>query len=183
VSYVVASDWGSGYCLDATVSTTATTPVVGQSADSLARSPRLERLLRRRYGARGVLEPDRRQGQSDHVRTVSDPHCVGHAHGHRPHHGSHPRRRPPHTEYHSLPTATPQTAPRLPRPARPLPVGGVTAALTVASDWGSGYCADVRVSTTSTAPITWNTSPSGTAACSRSGVPSGHRLRWPARRQ
>jgi len=32
---------------------------------------------------------------------------------------------------------------------------GVVAAFTVQSDWGSGYCAEVRLSSAARSPITW----------------------------
>jgi cellulase/cellobiase CelA1 len=41
------------------------------------------------------------------------------------------------------------------RGSAPPPVGVATATITVNSEWGTGYCADVTVSTTSPVPITW----------------------------
>ena len=37
----------------------------------------------------------------------------------------------------------------------PTPVGNAAFALTITSDWASGFCTDVKVTTTSASPITW----------------------------
>lgn len=70
----------------------------------------------------------------------------------------------------ATPTPTPTTASPTPTPtptptsttASPTPtptgttVGGVTTAVQVTTDWGTGYCTNVTVSTASAAPITWS---------------------------
>ena len=53
------------------------------------------------------------------------------------------------------PTPTPTTASPTPTPSGTT-VGGVTTAVQVTTDWGTGYCTNVTVSTASATPITWS---------------------------
>ena len=57
-----------------------------------------------------------------------------------------------------LPTVTPTASPTVkPSPSTSTPTSsGVLATSKVTTDWGTGFCANVDVSTTSTAPITWS---------------------------
>ena len=43
------------------------------------------------------------------------------------------------------------------RNSTPPPAANVTSVVLITNDWGTGYCADVTVSTDSTTPITWTT--------------------------
>jgi len=57
-----------------------------------------------------------------------------------------------------LPTVTPTASPTVkPSPSTSTPTSsGVLATSKVTTDWGTGFCANVDVTTTSTAPITWS---------------------------
>ena len=80
---------------------------------------------------------------------------------------------------HPTPTPTPPTPTPAPTPttASPTPthtgttVGGVTTSVQVTTDWGTGYCTNVTVSTASAAaPITWSVKvPVARARCHRCG--------------
>jgi len=54
-----------------------------------------------------------------------------------------------------MPTPTPAPAPAPTPTPTPAPVGTASFALTITSDWVSGFCTDVKVTTTSATPITW----------------------------
>lgn len=60
---------------------------------------------------------------------------------------------PTQTTASPTPTPTPTTAPPTPTPTGS--AGAITTAVQVTTDWGSGYCANVVVSSTSTTPVAW----------------------------
>ncbi|MDA2953323.1 MAG: lytic polysaccharide monooxygenase, partial [Actinomycetota bacterium] len=73
------------------------------------------------------------------------------------------------------PTPAP-TPPPTPTPVPvPTPVGNAAFALTITSDWASGFCTDVKVTTTSLSPITWQgqLATSGTTTSLWNAVASG----------
>ncbi|MEI7520752.1 MAG: lytic polysaccharide monooxygenase [Thermoleophilia bacterium] len=143
VTQTVASDWGEGYCKDvrvtnngpATVTWTVPVPVDGMVSTLWS--------AKAANGATtGTLQVSGESWNSTLAAGAST--TFGYC-GMRM----------------GTPAPPPPPAPAPPPPPAPTPVpvptpvGNAAFALTITSDWASGFCTDVKVTTTSASPITW----------------------------
>ncbi len=135
VTQTVASDWGEGYCKDVrvtnngSVAVTWTVPVPVEGMVSTLWSAKAAN-----GATTGTLQVSGESWNSTLAAGAST------AFG-----------------YCGMRTGTPAPLPTpAPTPVPvPTPVGNAAFALTITSDWASGFCADVKVTTTSLSPITW----------------------------
>lgn len=136
------SDWDTGYCANVTVTNGGSNPV-----DWVVQVP-IEGHLRDIWNAVGVVSNNQLTAEGESWNNLVHPHssvefgfCAERGHA------SPPNDPPP-------PDPQPTDPPDGPSPD-PSPGGTVSVELVTQSDWTSGYCADVHVRNTGTAPVDW----------------------------
>ncbi len=161
------SDWGSGYCVDATVSTTST-----QRIDWTV-SFHLHDTITTTWNATIVHDGHRATAEGldwNNAVTASQPQRFGFcanrttapAGSPTPTATSSPSRPPDATATATAPpaatatrTASPTRTPTRAQSPAPTTSAPLTLSETITADWGSGYCSAIVLSTTSTTPIDW----------------------------
>ncbi len=147
VEYTVTSDWGSGYCIDGRVTTNSTTPVTWSVP--FDKPGAVSSIWNGRLNGTGTARTVAGEFWNPTV-SASEPTTFGLCANRTA------AATPTPTPTTATPTPTPTTATPTPTPTPTASTPAVTATTTVTSNWGSGYCADVRVATTATSPVTWS---------------------------